>query len=182
MKTAPTFYTNMEALGKMLSEDPETKDRYANARHGGKEWFCLSKWIAEDRSRWDDKKTIEYRDSLVAWLGSIDIVYVLQFETDIDVVAYLKSRLAAALDRETSKERLCLKANLLGLGLECLIRKVSYYAGHCGGRLSSVYRARADYLRGQSPGAPHWTHPDSHLYLDWFNKYKAPAIGLYRVQ
>ena len=78
MKTRNNFYEKMRAVAKILSKSPETKDRYAKARHGGKEWFCFSYWIAKNHTRWNDKEVIEYRDSLVSWLGSVDIAYVLQ--------------------------------------------------------------------------------------------------------
>lgn len=91
------IYEEMQAIAKVLATDPETNDRYDKATKGGREWFCFSRWIAEDRTRWNG-------------------------------------------------------------------------------------RARADYLRGQSPGAPHWTHPDCRLYLEWYNKYDAPTSGLCRSQ
>ena len=182
MSRGNRIYEEMQAIAKVIAADPETKDRYDKATKGGREWFCFSRWVAEDRTRWKDPDAVEYRDSLTSWLGSLDIVYVLQFETNTDVVAYLKNRLVAAINRETSKGRLHLKACLLELGLGFLVSEASYYAGQCGGRLSSVYRARADYLRGQSPGASHWTHPDCRLYLEWYNRYDAPTSGAYRVQ
>lgn len=95
-------------MAECLAKAPETKDRYDKATHGGKEWLwlCYSWWISEDRTRWDDPKSVEYRDSLTSWLGSIDIIYVLQFETDANVVEYLTKQLAVAIERETTPKRL----------------------------------------------------------------------------
>ena len=99
-------YENMQVIAKTLATDPETKDRYERATDGGKEWFSFSRWVAEDMTRWDDAEAEEHRDTLAARLGSADIAYVLQYETNPDVVAYLKHRLVAAVERETTPERL----------------------------------------------------------------------------
>ena len=187
------FYSKMMPIKEALSKDTDTKQQYEFARQGGKEWLCFSWWIAEDRTRWHDKDAIEYRDSLVSWLETIDIAYVLQFERNADVIAYLKSKLISAVERETTKGRLNRKANIIGTGLH----KPWYKEGGrkkttndlaestgCGMicRLYSAMRAHANYLRGQSTGIPHWTHPDCRLYLEWYNKYDAPTCRLIRVQ
>lgn len=192
MKTRNNFYEKMRAVAKILSKSPETKDRYAKARHGGKEWFCFSYWIAKNHTRWNDKEVIEYRDSLVSWLGSVDIAYVLQYETDARVVEYLKERLALAVERETTPERLKGRIRILSNGLykKPVYGKSttgqlasSYGGGACMiNRLYSAMKGYADYLRGNSPGAGYWTHPDCGLYREWYNKYDAPTCGLYRVQ
>ena len=96
------LYKKMSAVGKVLSEDPETKDRYANATDGGRDWFCYSAWLVENRSRWHDGETARCRDSIASRLTSTDIAYVLQYETDADVVAYLKARLIDAVNNETT--------------------------------------------------------------------------------
>lgn len=101
-----TIYENMQAMAKCLAKDPETKDRYDKATHGGKEWFCFSRWIKGNMARWNDAEAVEYRDALVGRLISTDIAYVLQYETAPDVVAYLKGELIATVGRETSPERL----------------------------------------------------------------------------
>ena len=56
MGKASTFHTTMEARGKMLSEDPETKDRYGKATKDGKEWFRFSQWVSESKSRWHNSE------------------------------------------------------------------------------------------------------------------------------
>lgn len=192
MTNGNCFYEKMEAMADALAKDPETKERYANARQGGKEWFCLSRWITEDRTRWNALETIEYRDSLASWLGSIDLAYVLQFETDAQVVEYLKDRLVSAVEHETTAGRLSLRARILRIGLY----KKPVYDGHTTGHLAAQYgtgvgpicriysamKGYADYLRGKAPGAGYWTHPDCRLYVAWYNKYVAPTNGLYRVQ
>ena len=194
MTSKKHFYEYMQEMAESLANDPETKDRYENARHGGKEWLCFSRWIAEDRTRWDDLDAMAYRDSLASWLGSIDIVYVLQFETDAEIVEYLKERLVAAVERETTKERLRLRSTILkrGLhnpwrgpdGMKTTSQAAAHYGSGCGMicRFYSAMKGNADYLRGNAPGASFWTHPDCPLYLDWHNKYEAPTCGLYRVQ
>ena len=176
------FYSNMLPIKEALSEDSDTKQPYEALRDGGKEWLCYSWWIAEDRTRWDNPEAVEYRKLLMPWLEAFDIVNVLQFETDGKVITYLKKQLAAAIKRETSERGLAYKAHFLAYGLKELDQDASRYAGHCGGRLSSVFRAKAEYLRGNPPGAGHWTHPNCKLYLKWFNKYDAPTSGLCRVQ
>ena len=90
----------MQAMNKVLAADPETKDRYEKATNGGKEWFSFSRWATEDMARWNNAEAVEYRDTLAAWLVSTDITYVLQYETNPDVVAYLKKKLIAAVERE----------------------------------------------------------------------------------
>ena len=180
------FYAKMMPIKEALLKDPDTRQTYEHARQGGKEWLCFSWWIAEDRTRWNDQEAIEYRDSLVSWLGSIDITYVLQFERDADVIAYLKSKLISAVDRDTTKGRLNLKASIIDTGLHKPWHKESgrkkttnelAESTGCGMicRLYSAMRGYANYLRGQSPGPSFWTHPDFRLYLEWYNKYDAPT-------
>lgn len=186
------IYENMQSMANVLATDPETKDRYGKAAKGGKEWFCFSRWIAEDISRWNDAEAMAYRDELAAWLASTDIAYVLQYETNPKVVAYLKEKLIAAVERETSNERLRRRARILGNGLErkpvyhgsTTRRLAAQYGGGCGMicRIYSAMKGYADYLRGNPPGADYWTHPDCKLYLEWYNKYDAPTCGLRRVQ
>ena len=186
------FYENMRVMDKALTNAPETKDRYEKARRGGKEWLCFSRWIAEDRTRWNDPEAAEYRDSLTSWLGSIDIVYVLQFETDANVVEYLKKQLIVAIERETTPRRLGIKARILGDGLDKrpvyhrnTTRQLAANYGGGAGMICRIYSAMkgyADYLRGNAPGPSFWTHPDCPLYLQWYNRYDAPTSGLYRVQ
>ena len=187
------FYSKMMPIKEALSKDTDTKQQYEFARRGGREWFCFSWWIAEDRTRWNDRDAVEYRDSLVSWLGSIDIAYVLQFERKVDVIAYLKSKLISAVDRETTKWRLNRKASIMGTGLhnpwykEYGRKKTTDELAKSTGcgmicRLYSAMKGYANYLRGNSPGPSFWTHPDCRLYLEWHNKYDAPTSGLLRVQ
>ena len=193
MQIGSCFYSSMMPIKDALSKDPDTKRQYELARSGGKEWLCFSWWLAEDRTRWNDQEAIEYRDSLVYWLGSIDITYVLQFEKNADVVTYLKSKLLSAVDRETTKGRLNLKAGIISTGLhrpwykECGRKKTTNDLAESTGcgmicRLYSAMRAHANYLRGNSPGSSFWTHPDCRLYLEWYNKYDALTSGLCRAQ
>ena len=95
------FAKEMQAISKTLSKDPETKNRYANATNRGKRWLCFSAWLAKDREKWQDHEAAEYRNRIANRLSSTDVAYVLQFETDIDVVSYLKAQLIAAASRET---------------------------------------------------------------------------------
>lgn len=186
------FYENMQVMAKALDNDPETKDRYEKAQRGGKEWLCFSRWIAEDRTRWNDPEAVEYRDSLTSWLGSIDLVYVLQFETDANVVEYLKKQLIVAIERETTPSRLGIKARILGDGLnkrpvydkDTTDQLAAQYGTGVGTicRIYSAMKGYADYLRGNAPGPSFWTHPDVKLYLQWYNRYDAPTSGIYRVQ
>ena len=113
MTSNSRFYATMQAMNKVLAADPETKDRYEKATNGGKEWFCFSQWVAEDVTRWNNAEAMEYRDALAAWLVSTDIAYVLQYETNPDVIAYLKERLVAAVERETTPERIAKRADRL---------------------------------------------------------------------
>ena len=186
------FHSKMLPIKQALSEDSDTKQQYEGLRHGGKEWLCYSWWIAEDRTRWNTPDAIEYRDSLTSWLGSIDIVNVLPFETNADVVAYLKKRLVAAVKRETTRKRLNLRKAIIDKGLckpwngpEGMTTTSKAAASRGCGMICRFYSAMkgdADYLRGNPPGAGHWTHPDCKLYLEWYNKYDAPTCGLCRVQ
>ena len=186
------FYAKILPIKEALSKDSATKQQYECLRHGGKEWLCYSWWIAEDHIRWNDSYAVEYRNSLISWLGSIDIVNVLQFETDVDVVSYLKESLVSTLERETSRGRLGLRARILGNGLEkrpvyggsTTGHLAAQYGGGCGMicRIYSAMKGYADYLRGNPPGADYWTHPDCKLYLGWYNKYDAPTCGLSRAQ
>ena len=176
------FYSKMIPIKEALSKDIGIKQQYEFARQGGKEWLCFSWWISEDRTRWNDKDAVEYRDTLVSWLGSIDIAYVLQYEKNADVVAYLKSKLISAISRETTRGRLNRRCNIQSYGLVEAERTATRCSAYSGGRLFSAMKAHADYLRGNSPGANFWTHPDCRLYLEWFNKYEAPTCGLIRVQ
>ena len=194
MKSKKLFYETMQEMAKSLAKNPEIKDRYEHARYGGKKWLCLSHWIAEDRTRWSDKDAMAYRDSLASWLGSIDIVYVLQFETDAEIVEYLKERLVAAVERETTQERLHSRSTILEKGLHnpwrgpAGLTTTSQAAAQSGcgcdmrGRFYSAMKGYADYLRGNAPGPSFWMHPDCPLYLKWYNKYDAPTSGLYRAQ
>ena len=139
-----------------------------------------------------EAEAAEYRDSLTSWLGSIDIVYVLQFETDANVVEYLKKQLIVAIERETTPRRLGIKARILGDGLDkrpvyhrSTTRQLAANYGGGAGMICRIYSAMkgyADYLRGNAPGPSFWTHPDCPLYLQWYNRYDAPTSGLYRVQ
>ena len=176
------FYAKMMPIKEALSKDTDTKQQYEFARQGGKEWLCFSWWIAEDRTRWNDRDAVEYRDSLVSWLGSIDIAYVSQFEKNADVVTYLKGKLLSAVDRETTKERLIRRCNIQSYGLVKAEKSAIRCSAYSGGRLSSAMKGLAAYLRGNSPGPSFWTHPDCRLYLNWYNKYEAPTSGLRRVQ
>lgn len=186
------FYSKMMPIMRALSEDSETKQQYELLRHGGKEWLCYSWWIAEDRTRWNDQDAVEYRDSLTSWLGSLDIVHVLQFETDTAIVAYLKKRLVEAMKRETTRKRLNRRKAIIDTGLHKPwngpegMTTTSQAADKKGcGMICMFYSAMkgyADYLRGNPPGAGYWTHPDCRLYLEWYNKYDAPTSGLCRVQ
>ena len=186
------FYSKMLPIKEALSKDLDTKQHYEFLRDGGKEWLCYSWWISEDRTRWNDPKAAEYRGSLTSWLGSIDIVDVLQFETDANVVEYLTKQLVVTIERETTPKRLGIKARILEDGLD---KRPVYQknttrqlaANHGGGagticRIYSAMKGYADYLRGNSPGPSFWTHPDCQLYLEWFNKYYTPTCGLCRVQ
>ena len=186
------FYSKMMPIKEALSKDIDTKQQYEFARQGGKEWLCFSWWIAEDLRRWNEQEAIEYRDALISWLGSLDIAKVLQFETDKDIVEYLKEHLIAAVERETTAKRLSGRNTIL---LNGLYRKPVYerhttaHLASCYGsgagmicRLYSAMKGYADYLRGNSPGPSFWTHPDCRLYLEWYNKYEAPTNGLRRVQ
>lgn len=186
------IYEEMQAIAKVLATDPETNDRYDKATKGSREWFCFSRWIAEDRTRWNDQDAVEYRDSLTSWLGSLDIVHVLQFETDTAIVAYLKKRLVEAMKRETTRKRLNRRKAIIDTGLHkpwngpegmTTTSQAADKKG-CGMicRFYSAMKGYADYLRGNPPGAGYWTHPDCRLYLEWYNKYDAPTSGLCRVQ
>ena len=186
------FYSKMLPIKEALSKDSDTKQHYEFLRHGGKEWLCYSWWISEDRTRWNDPKAAEYRGSLTSWLGSIDIVDVLQFETDANVVEHLTKQLTVAIERETTPKRLGIKARILGDGLDKrpvyqknTTRQLAANYGGGAGMICRIYSAMkgyADYLRGNSPGPSFWTHPDCPLYLEWFNKYYTPTCGLRRVQ
>ena len=90
------IYENMQAIAKALATDPETNDRYEKATKGSREWFCFSRLVAEAKTRWNDAAAAEYREALVDRLVSTDIAYVLQYETNPKVVAYLKKWLVAA--------------------------------------------------------------------------------------
>lgn len=135
---------------------------------------------------------MEYRDSLTSWLGSIDLVYVLLFETDANVVEYLKKQLIVAIERETTSSRLGIKARILGDGLnkrpvydkDTTDQLAAQYGTGVGTicRIYSAMKGYADYLRGNAPGPSFWTHPDVKLYLQWYNRYDTPTSGLYRVQ
>lgn len=186
------FYSKMLPIKEALSKDSDSKQQYEDLRHGGKEWLCYSWWIADDRTRWNDPDAVDYRNSLTSWLGSIDIVNILQFETDADVVAYLKNCLVSTVERETTKERLSRRRRILENGLykrpvyggATTGHLAEQYGSGCGMicRLYSAMKGYADYLRGNSPGADYWTHPDCKLYLKWHNKYDAPTCGLCRVE
>lgn len=186
------FYSKMMPIREAMSKDTDTKQQCELARRGCKEWFYFSWWIAEDHTRWHDQEAIKYRDSLVSWLGSLDIAHVLELEKDKDVVEYLKKHLVAAAERETTAKRLSRRNAILSNGLH---RKPVYerhttaqlaacYGGGAGMicRLYSASKGYADYLRGNSPGPSFWAHPDCRLYLEWYNKYEAPTSGLRRVQ
>ena len=103
-----------------------------------------------------------------------------------------KKRLVAAMKRETTRKRLNLRKAIIDKGLHkpwngpegmTTTSKAAASRG-CGMicRFYSAMKSDADYLRGDPQGAGHWTHPDCHLYLDWYNRYDAPTCGLSRVQ
>ena len=177
------IYDEMERMKRLLSRDPETKDRYERATMGGREWLAFSAWIAEDRSRWADGANVRYRDALANWLVLTDIAYVLQFETDAEVVGYLKERLAKTAERETTEERLSRKRNFLRWGLHrpqkhlmgasVLSRsREAMHMGDVGGSMQkSAMKEVAAYLMGCSHGASHWAHADASLYIAWYNAY-----------
>ena len=185
------FYSKMLPIRQALSEDTDIKPQYERLRHGGKEWIYYSWWIAEDHTRWNDPDAVEYRNSLISWLGSLDIVNVLRFETDATIVAYLRKRLVAAIKRETTRKRLTRRKTIIERGLHKPWKgpegmTTTSRAANSGGfgvicRFYSAMKGYADYLRGNPPGAGYWTHPDCSLYLEWFNKYDAPTCGLCRV-
>ena len=188
------FYSKMLPIKEVLSKDSDTKQHYEFLRHGGKEWLYYSWWISEDSTRWNDPEAVEYRDSLTSWIGSIDIVYVLQFEADTETVDYLRNRLVATLERETTPGRLHLRSTILGRGLhkpwkgpegiKTTSQVAAQYGSGCGMicRFYSAMKGYADYLRGNAPGPSFWTHPDVKLYLKWHNRYSSPTSGLCRVQ
>ena len=116
-KKGLTFQAVMDQKVDALKNDPETKDRYALAGWSGCEWFAFSAWIAEDRTRWADETVVRYRDALARCMMLTDIAYVLQFETEREVVDYLKDRLVEAADRETTEGCLSHKRGLLKVGV-----------------------------------------------------------------
>lgn len=177
------IYCEMTRIKERLSEDPNTRDRYIRATNGGKEWMAFSAWIAEDESRWSDEGVAAYRDALAKGLILTDIAYVLQFETDAEVVGYLKERLAKTAERETTEERLSRKRNFLRWGLHrpqkhlmgasVLSRsREAMHMGDVGGSMQkSAMKEVAAYLMGCSNGASHWAHADASLYIAWYNAY-----------
>lgn len=174
----------MKTMDKVLATDPETKNRYKKATNGGKEWFCFSQWVAEDVTRWNNAEAVEYRDALAAWLVSTDIAYVLQYETNPDVIAYLKERLVAAVERETTPERIAKRADRLANArkrwrefMESVHNEPSNH-GLAANMMASSYAETFAYLRGESKGASYWSHPDYGKYCEWYNKYVAPKCGL----
>ena len=176
------FYETMQAMAKALARNRGTKGRYANARQGGKEWLCFSRWVAEDRTRWIKQETMEYRDSLVSWLGSIDIVYVLQFETDAEIVAYLKDRLVAAVERETTPERIGKRvdwmANARRRWKEFMgwVHNEPEQHGLAAKMQASALKEILAYLNGESEGGSNWSHPDYGKHCEWYNRYVNPII------
>lgn len=188
--SAMTFEDEMARLKKELGSNPDSKDRYARAGIGGKEWFAFSAWIAEDRRRWLDEKVVLYRDSLVSWLALTDIAYVLQFESDPEIADYLKSILPEVASRETTEYRLARKREALTRGLgfyrKCLddgsnSDMLSVQSGGGIGSMNnamqrSVLRERVAYLTGESHGATHWNHPDNKLYENWYRREGRSAV------
>ena len=176
-------HKSMRAIAKTLATDPETKDRYGRATDGGKEWFCFSRWVAEDMARWNNAEAVEYRDTLAAWLVSTDITYVLQYETNPDVVAYLKKRLIAAVERETTPERLAKRADVLANArkrwqefMSGVGREPSRH-GLAAQMQASAYMETFAYLRGESRGSSWWSHPDYGKYCKWYNEYANPMLN-----
>ena len=116
-KKGLTFQDVMGQKMEALKNDPDTKDRYARAGWAGCEWFAFSAWIAEDRTRWTDETVVQYRDTLARCMMLTDIAYVLQFETEREVVDYLKGCLVEAADRETKEYCLSRKRGVLKVGV-----------------------------------------------------------------
>ena len=169
-KKGLTFQAVMDQKMEALKNDPETKDRYALAGWSGRAWFAFSAWIAEDRTRWTDETVVQYRDALARCMMLTDIAYVLQFETEREVVDYLKDRLVEAADRETtegclSHRRGMLKEGVVSyrerLGIAC---KSDVHSVQFGGGMGSLnnclhrlaLRKRLAYLTGEINLSSQW--------------------------
>ena len=95
-------YSLMKAEAKVLKESPETRDRYANATAGAREWFCFSRWMSQYPEKVYDPKVLRYRTMLAAWLTAREWCYVLDFEHERPTVSFIIEQLHKAIERENT--------------------------------------------------------------------------------
>ena len=186
-KKGLTFQDVMSQKMEALKNDHETKDRYALAGGPGRAWFAFSAWIAEDRTRWTDETVVQYRDALARCMMLTDIAFVLQFETEREVVDYLKDRLVEAADSETKDYCLSKKCGVLKVGVVSFRERLDVacnsdvHSVQFGGGMGSLnnclhrldLRRKLAYLTGNVDRSAHWYQldffHDNKLHEDWWS-------------
>ena len=163
-------YRLMKAEAKALREDPDTCDRYANATRGAREWMCLSRWMARNPEAESDRRFVEYRDMLTAWVTAREWCYVLDFECERPQVTFIIGNLLAAIRRENTDLRLAWRKTFLAMGArEWRLQREN---GSMMGRAAA--KGLILRLQGKDPGASWFTHRDYGAYCTWWNRYVHP--------
>ena len=166
-------YSLMKAEAKMLKESPETRDRYANATAGAREWLCFSRWFSRHPETKYAKTVLEYRAMLAAWLTAREWCYVLDFEHERPMVSFIIEQLHKAIERENTDACLAERKALLERKMAELERQRGF--GCLMGRAAADWRIRR--LQGRDPGGS-WPFRRPHYgaHCDWFNRYVSPTM------
>ena len=165
----------MKAEAKVLQESPETRDRYANATAGAREWFCFSRWMSQHPDKVYDPKVLQYRAMLAAWVTAREWCYVLEFEHERPTVSFITEQLHKAIERENTDACLAERKALLERKMGELERLRGF--GCRMGRAAADWQIRR--LQGRNPGSS-WcfARPDYSAFCEWFNRYVHPTFFL----
>ena len=168
-------YSLMKAEAKVLKESPETRDRYANATTGAREWFCFSRWMSKHPDKVYDPKVLRYRAMLATWLTAREWCYVLDFEHERPTVSFITEQLHKAIERENTDACLAARKALLERKMGELERQCGF--GCLMGRAAADWQIRR--LQGRNPGSS-WcfARPGHSAYCKWFNRYVHPTLFL----
>ena len=163
----------MKAEAKVLKEDPETRDRYANATAGAREWFCFSRWMSQHPEKEYDPKVLRYRAMLAAWVTAREWCYVLDFEHERPTVSFIIEQLRKAIERENTDACLAERKALLERKMGELERQRGF--GCLMGRAAADWQIRR--LQGRNPGSS-WcfARPGYSAHCEWFNRYVHPTL------
>ena len=100
------LYSDIRACEDKIKAKVGCRTRFDTALKGARELMCYLWWLGEDDSRRRDPDSFVYGRSLSAWLSPTEIVYVMQYETDVRNLRLLRSWLAQSVQRLCRPEML----------------------------------------------------------------------------